>query len=179
MPGAAPAANVTYDANGQPIYNQQPVYNGAQAIPQVPNQLNSVNQGNTGLRQIPSPEASEGGSASEDRRQAGSRRVLLIEDSSDAREMLRMMLELAGHEVFSAADGVRGLELRTRLAQFRRRVLGRLCAFGFFDGLSGRIDLRGRLRRRSTSSREQRSAGDGSQQPSGAQMPPWRRVTVF
>jgi len=63
------------------------------------------------LRQIPSPEASEGGSASEDRRQAGSRRVLLIEDSSDAREMLRMMLELAGHEVFSAADGVRGLEL--------------------------------------------------------------------
>ena len=53
-PGRAPAANVTYDANGQPIYNQQPVYNGAQAIPQVPNQLNGVNQGNTSLRQIPS-----------------------------------------------------------------------------------------------------------------------------
>src|SRR5688572_12618263 len=54
MSGGAPAANVTYDANGQPIYNQQPVYNGAQPIPQVPNQLNGVNQGNTGLRQIPS-----------------------------------------------------------------------------------------------------------------------------
>jgi signal transduction histidine kinase len=39
------------------------------------------------------------------------RRVLLIEDSTDAREMLRMTLELAGHVVYDAADGVRGLEL--------------------------------------------------------------------
>jgi signal transduction histidine kinase/ActR/RegA family two-component response regulator len=39
------------------------------------------------------------------------RRVLLIEDSVQAREMLRMMLELAGHVVYDAADGVRGLEL--------------------------------------------------------------------
>jgi signal transduction histidine kinase/ActR/RegA family two-component response regulator len=39
------------------------------------------------------------------------RRVLLIEDSEDAREMLRMMLELAGHVVYDAADGIRGLEL--------------------------------------------------------------------
>ncbi len=37
--------------------------------------------------------------------------MLLIEDSDDAREMLRMMLELAGHVVYDAADGVRGLEL--------------------------------------------------------------------
>jgi CheY-like chemotaxis protein len=37
--------------------------------------------------------------------------VLLIEDSADAREMLRMMLELAGHVVYDAADGFRGLEL--------------------------------------------------------------------
>jgi CheY-like chemotaxis protein len=37
--------------------------------------------------------------------------VLLIEDSEDAREMLRMMLELAGHVVYDAADGLRGLEL--------------------------------------------------------------------
>ena len=29
----------------------------------------------------------------------------------DAREMLRMMLELAGHQVYGAADGIRGLEL--------------------------------------------------------------------
>ena len=39
------------------------------------------------------------------------RRVLVIEDSGDAREMLRMTLELAGHEVYDAADGVHGLEL--------------------------------------------------------------------
>jgi CheY-like chemotaxis protein len=39
------------------------------------------------------------------------RRVLLIEDSVDAREMLRMTLELAGHVIYDAADGIRGLEL--------------------------------------------------------------------
>jgi CheY-like chemotaxis protein len=44
-------------------------------------------------------------------RRATPRRVLLIEDSADAREMLRMMLELAGHEVYAAADGAGGLEL--------------------------------------------------------------------
>jgi PAS domain S-box-containing protein len=44
-------------------------------------------------------------------RRAKARRVLLIEDSADARQMLRMMLELAGHVVYDAADGVRGLEL--------------------------------------------------------------------
>ena len=44
-------------------------------------------------------------------RRATQKRVLLIEDSADAREMLRMMLELAGHEVYDAADGPSGLEL--------------------------------------------------------------------
>jgi len=39
------------------------------------------------------------------------RRVLLIEDNKDAREMLRMMLELAGHVVYEAADGMAGLAL--------------------------------------------------------------------
>jgi len=38
-------------------------------------------------------------------------RVLLIEDDKDAREMLRLMLEIAGHTVYEAADGPRGLEL--------------------------------------------------------------------
>jgi CheY-like chemotaxis protein/anti-sigma regulatory factor (Ser/Thr protein kinase) len=42
---------------------------------------------------------------------ANPRRVLLIEDDSDAREMLRLMLELAGHAVYAAADGATGLEL--------------------------------------------------------------------
>jgi PAS domain S-box-containing protein len=39
------------------------------------------------------------------------RRVLLIEDSTDAREMLRTVLELAGHKVYAAPDGPSGLEL--------------------------------------------------------------------
>jgi PAS domain S-box-containing protein len=40
-----------------------------------------------------------------------SRRVLVIEDNRDAREMFRMMLELAGHEVLEAEEGLAGLEL--------------------------------------------------------------------
>jgi CheY-like chemotaxis protein len=62
------------------------------------------------LKQSPSARDSSGTSFSPERR-ATPRRVLLIEDSGDAREMLRMMLQLAGHVVYDAADGVRGLEL--------------------------------------------------------------------
>jgi two-component system, sensor histidine kinase len=36
---------------------------------------------------------------------------LVIEDNRDAREMFRMMLELAGHEVLEAEEGLAGLEL--------------------------------------------------------------------
>jgi CheY-like chemotaxis protein len=36
-------------------------------------------------------------------------RVLLIEDSADARQMFRLMLELNGHEVHEAEDGIKGL----------------------------------------------------------------------
>jgi len=48
-------------------------------------------------------------------RRARPRRVLLIEDSADARDMLRIMLELAGHVVYDAADGLRGLALLNAL----------------------------------------------------------------
>jgi two-component system, sensor histidine kinase len=44
-------------------------------------------------------------------RRAKPKRVLLIEDSRDAREMLRIMLQLDGHVVYDAADGASGLEL--------------------------------------------------------------------
>jgi len=44
-------------------------------------------------------------------RRATPRRVLLIEDSKDARERLRVSLERAGHLVYDAADIERGLEL--------------------------------------------------------------------
>jgi signal transduction histidine kinase/ActR/RegA family two-component response regulator len=62
------------------------------------------------LKQVPSTRPSSGVSLTPER-YAKPRRVLLIEDSGDAREMLRMMLQLAGHVVYDAADGVRGLEL--------------------------------------------------------------------
>ncbi|HEV3057013.1 MAG TPA: ATP-binding protein [Vicinamibacterales bacterium] len=62
------------------------------------------------LRKIPLPETSSGVSFPRERR-AKPRRVLLIEDTGEAREMLRVMLELAGHVVYKATDGVRGIEL--------------------------------------------------------------------
>jgi two-component system, sensor histidine kinase len=64
------------------------------------------------LKQVPRTEASSMISAPRERR-SRTRRVLLIEDSPDARDMLRMMLEVAGHTVYDAADGARGLELVT------------------------------------------------------------------
>jgi CheY-like chemotaxis protein len=39
------------------------------------------------------------------------RRVLIVEDNRDAREMFRMMLELDGHEVVEADEGCAGLRL--------------------------------------------------------------------
>jgi signal transduction histidine kinase/ActR/RegA family two-component response regulator len=62
------------------------------------------------LKQVPSVSRSAAIAVPRERR-ATPRRVLLIEDSADARQMLRLMLELAGHVVYDAADGVRGLAL--------------------------------------------------------------------
>jgi len=62
------------------------------------------------LNRIPPVPNVVSGTPSLDRR-AVPRRVLLIEDSADAREMLRTVLELAGHEVYDAPDGIRGMEL--------------------------------------------------------------------
>ena len=48
------------------------------------------------------------------------RRILVVEDNADAREMLRVVLELAGHEVHEAVDGpsglARALDLRPDIA---------------------------------------------------------------
>jgi DNA-binding response OmpR family regulator len=38
-------------------------------------------------------------------------RILLVEDNEDAREMLQMLLTLAGHEVYGACDGPSGIEM--------------------------------------------------------------------
>ena len=41
--------------------------------------------------------------------------MLIVEDNADAREMLRVALELSGHEVHEAHDGPGGLEALLRL----------------------------------------------------------------
>jgi signal transduction histidine kinase/ActR/RegA family two-component response regulator len=45
----------------------------------------------------------------------GARRVLLVEDSADVRRMLRLRLELDGHDVHEAEDGITGLAEAFRL----------------------------------------------------------------
>lgn len=62
------------------------------------------------LARIPAPHDSSAMSLKQERR-AKPRRVLLIEDGADARQRLQQMLELAGHEVYGAADVGVGLEL--------------------------------------------------------------------
>jgi signal transduction histidine kinase len=62
------------------------------------------------LARIPAPHDSSGRNFIPEHR-ARPRRVLLIEDGGDARQRLRLMLELAGHEVYGAADVLGGLEL--------------------------------------------------------------------
>jgi two-component system, sensor histidine kinase len=52
--------------------------------------------------------------ATEDATPPARRRVLVIEDNADAREMLRMALQLEGHQVETAADGVSGVESALR-----------------------------------------------------------------
>jgi signal transduction histidine kinase/ActR/RegA family two-component response regulator len=59
------------------------------------------------------------------RAEAGTRRVLIVEDNEDAAETLREVLELAHHEVAVAHDGASALELARR---FRPDVV--LCDIG-------------------------------------------------
>lgn len=60
------------------------------------------------LPQIPAEEGRSAG-VSPARDRTVPRRVLLIDDALDLRQMLRMVLELRGHVVFDAADGGAGL----------------------------------------------------------------------
>jgi two-component system, sensor histidine kinase len=54
-----------------------------------------------------------GPSSDEPRLRTTKKRVLIVEDNIDAREMFRMMLELDGHEVLEAEEGYTGLQLLT------------------------------------------------------------------
>jgi CheY-like chemotaxis protein len=56
------------------------------------------------LPRIASPRAA-GPPAAAIRPPATARRVLVVEDNADAREMLRIVLEMAGHQVHEAPDG--------------------------------------------------------------------------
>jgi two-component system CheB/CheR fusion protein len=65
---------------------------------------------------VPAPAAV---SVSEESRQplpSGSRRVLIVEDNPDARDMLEHLLKRAGHQVKTAMDGVGALEEAARFA---------------------------------------------------------------
>ena len=62
------------------------------------------------LKQVPSMGTAANASVAPERR-SRRKRVLVIEDSADARETLRMALELAGHEVYDVADGPLALEV--------------------------------------------------------------------
>jgi signal transduction histidine kinase len=46
---------------------------------------------------------------------ATARRIVVVEDNDDAREMLTILLRLAGHDVFEASDGESGVETILRL----------------------------------------------------------------
>jgi CheY-like chemotaxis protein len=62
-----------------------------------------------------------------------------VEDNDDAREMLRTLLDMAGHETHEAADGLEGLRLATELKpQVALIDLG-------LPGLDG-LELAGRIR---------------------------------
>jgi PAS domain S-box-containing protein len=69
------------------------------------------------------------------------RRVLLIDDRRDAILPVRKMLELAGHEVFTAADGAGGVALARAI---RPEVV--FCDIGLPDGMSG-YDVAAAVRR--------------------------------
>jgi signal transduction histidine kinase len=75
-------------------------------------------QGSTFTVYLPRADAMESVTASrhdEPDRRASRRRILLIEDNADAREALRLGLQIAGHEVHEAANGPDGVEMALRL----------------------------------------------------------------
>jgi signal transduction histidine kinase/ActR/RegA family two-component response regulator len=67
------------------------------------------------LPALAAPPAPAPGVVAAARSNGASRRILVVEDNPDAREMLRHLLNLAGHEVHEAADGPGGLEAALRL----------------------------------------------------------------
>jgi PAS domain S-box-containing protein len=65
------------------------------------------------LRAVPAPRAAAAAGVAP--RPVVPRRILVVEDNRDARDMLRHLLEASGHEVHEALDGRQGLEAALRL----------------------------------------------------------------
>ncbi|HET7340479.1 MAG TPA: PAS domain S-box protein [Methylomirabilota bacterium] len=65
------------------------------------------------LRAVPAPRPAA--AAGLEPRAVVPRRILVVEDNRDARDMLRHVLEVSGHEVHEALDGRQGLEAALRL----------------------------------------------------------------
>ena len=68
-------------------------------------------------------------------------RVLVVEDSESIQLMLKMRLEISGHEVLTAADGIEALEVLDSLSEAERpevilldAVMPRLDGLGFLKG---------------------------------------------
>jgi len=76
-------------------------------------QSDGPGRGSTFTVRLPRKEASVGDEAGETKHGAGHqkrRRVLLVEDNEDAREAVRLLLEMAGHIVFTSDSGLTALE---------------------------------------------------------------------
>jgi PAS domain S-box-containing protein len=94
------------------------------------------------LRAIPAPLSAGGGGGDDPRPAAArSRRVLVVEDSADARQSLRLLLEMAGHEVEACEDGPSGL---ARLQAFRPDVALIDLGLPGMDGYTVAREARGR-----------------------------------
>src|SRR5262249_15924810 len=81
------------------------------------------------------------------------KRVLIIEDNRDAREMFRMMLELDGHEVLEAEEGYKGLQkLRTEAPDvaFIDVGLPGIDGYGIVRRFRGEVDDGGKADARGT-----------------------------
>jgi signal transduction histidine kinase/ActR/RegA family two-component response regulator len=72
---------------------------------------------------------------------AASRRVLVVEDSPDARDSLRLLLELAGHRVETSEDGPAGL---AKVDVFRPQVALIDLGLPGMDGYAVAREMRGR-----------------------------------
>jgi PAS domain S-box-containing protein len=67
------------------------------------------------LPRIPAPRLVVAAPEKTPRREIGRRRILIVEDNEDAREMMRQALELAGHEVHVCEDGPSGVDAAREL----------------------------------------------------------------